>query len=623
MRRLWTWYILSAAIWSAALTQRAPAQPYGVQVNVDQMGLDILGDAANEPSIAIDPLNPHNMAIGWRQFDTINDSFRQAGVAHSTDGGQTWTASVLDPGVFRSDPVLDFDADGNFYYSSLTLINDDFQVDLFKSGDGGANWSDPPTYAFGGDKQWMTIDRTTGIGRGNIYQHWNVQFTAVEDTSFTRSTDNGTSFEDPLGGPQPFMKWGQLDVGPDGTLYLAGSELNSSAGHRFSKSTNAQDPLQTPTFSMSQSIDLGGNSSFGGVNPSGLLGQMSVASDHSFTDTRGNVYVLGSVDPAGSDPSDVMFIRSTDSGDTWSNPVRVNNDSPGSDANQWFGTMSVAPNGRIDAIWNDTRNSQDDSTSELFYSYSFDAGDTWLGNIALTDPFDHSLGYPMQEKLGDYYDMISDNTGASLAFAATFNGGQDVFYLRIDAEIPCDFDDDRICDVADINDLLSEGPIAAGVAVTMGVNDQFDLTDDGLINLADRDVWLAIAGSQNGLTSPYAVGDADLSGVVDAVDFAAWTAHKFTETLLWDTGNFNGDAFTDGFDLLDWNRNKSPSADAAVPEPTLSVLLMAALGLLVARRRKSEFGFFVAANHRFRPGFSTPHPLHVTATRCRASCSNI
>src|SRR6187402_3428205 len=65
------------------------------QVNVDSNGANITGDAANEPSIAVDPTNPNRMAIGWRQFDTISSNFRQAGVAYTTNGGQTWTASVL------------------------------------------------------------------------------------------------------------------------------------------------------------------------------------------------------------------------------------------------------------------------------------------------------------------------------------------------------------------------------------------------------------------------------------------------------------------------------------------------------------------------------------------------
>jgi len=409
----------------------APVQAqswFMVQVNTDQFGNDILNDAANEPSIAVDPTDPNRMAIGWRQFDDISSNFRQAGVAYTTDGGQTWTPNVLTPGNFRSDPVLDSDADGNFYYSSLSSLT---SVEIFKSTDGGATWGSPVN-SFGGDKQWMTVDRTTGPGRGNVYQHWNVQFSSVEDTSFTRSTDGGASFESPVTGPNPFSKWGTMTVGPNGTLYSAGSALNTGNGHLFAKSTNAQNAGEAPTFT-SQTISLGGTTATGGVNPAGLLGQVWVATDHSGQSSNGNIYVLGSVNPSGSDPLDVMFIRSEDDGATWSDPIRVNDDPIDSDSYQWFGTMSVAPNGRIDAIWNDTSIDPSDSLSVLKYAWSFDAGQTWRGQLDLTTPFDQSLGYPSQNKLGDYYDMVSDNSGVNLAFAATFTGGQDVYYMRINA----------------------------------------------------------------------------------------------------------------------------------------------------------------------------------------------
>jgi Neuraminidase (sialidase) len=55
-----------------------------------------------------------------------------------------------------------------------------------------------------------------------------------------------------------------------------------------------------------------------------------------------------------SDSADVMFSRSNDGGLNWSSPKRVNDDT-GTENYQWFGTMSAAPNGRIDAIWLDTR----------------------------------------------------------------------------------------------------------------------------------------------------------------------------------------------------------------------------------------------------------------------------
>ena len=162
--------------------------PYApVQVNVDGGGYNIPNDAANEPSIAVDPLAPNRMVIGWRQFDNINSNFRQAGWAYSHDGGRTWTfPGVIDPGVFRSDPVLDFDANGNFYYNSLTVSGSDYTCDVYVSTDGGVTWSNG-TDAYGGDKQWMTIDRTGGMGEGHIYCGWTDYFSSCAG-SFTRST---------------------------------------------------------------------------------------------------------------------------------------------------------------------------------------------------------------------------------------------------------------------------------------------------------------------------------------------------------------------------------------------------------------------------------------------------
>jgi hypothetical protein len=219
-----------------------------------------------------------------------------------------------------------------------------------------------------------------------------------------------------------------LAVGPNGTLYSAGSNLAQS-GHRFGKSTNAQFAAQTPTFT-STSINLGGVSSCcnSAVNPVGLLGQVSIAAA-----SNGNLYVLASVDPPGNDPLDVMFIRSQDDGLTWSDPVRVNNNPAAQNSYQWFGMMAVAPNGRIDALWNDTGIDPSNNFSVLKYAYSLDEGASWLGDITLTPTFNHLIGFPSQNKIGDYYDMASDNRGVSVVFSATFNGGQDVYFMRIHA----------------------------------------------------------------------------------------------------------------------------------------------------------------------------------------------
>src|SRR6266576_6604033 len=98
--------------------------PYGVfvsyQVNVDANGNNIVGDAANEPSISVDPTNHSHMTIGWRQFNTYTSNFRQGGWGYTTDGGIHWTfPGVLENNVFRSDPVTNSDETGTFFYLSL------------------------------------------------------------------------------------------------------------------------------------------------------------------------------------------------------------------------------------------------------------------------------------------------------------------------------------------------------------------------------------------------------------------------------------------------------------------------------------------------------------------------
>lgn len=144
-------------------------------------------------------------------------------------------------------------------------------------------------------------------------------------------------------------------------------------------------------------------------------------------------------------------------------------------------------------------------------------------------------------------------------------------YLTV-ATTECDFDGNGLCNVDDLNLLLAEGPIDAGVAVTAGVNDVYDLTGDAVIDLADRDEWLAQAGYANGFDSPYLLGDANLDGSVDGVDFVLWNGSKFGSSLAWNNGDFNGDGEVNGADFVIWNSNKFTSSDAihAIPEPVSS-----------------------------------------------------
>ena len=79
-----------------------------------------------------------------------------------------------------------------------------------------------------------------------------------------------------------------------------------------------------------------------------------LAVDRSGGPTNNNIYMLASVKPPGRNTTDVMFVRSTDGGLTFSAPHKINDDPVNPNKWHWFGTFSVAPNGRLDAVWYDT-----------------------------------------------------------------------------------------------------------------------------------------------------------------------------------------------------------------------------------------------------------------------------
>jgi hypothetical protein len=450
-----------------------PSGPDNVttQVNVNAAQQNIIGDAANEPSIAVDPTAPNRIVIGWRQFDTVTSNFRQAGRAWSNDGGRTWhNPGPLDPGVFRSDPVLRADANGVIRYLSLTNTGPNgFSCQMFTSTNGGSAFGGA-VQATGGDKPWFAIDTTTSTGRGFLYQAWSLGGLASQ--AFSRSIDGGATWQSPL---TTLPVWGTLAVNGVGDLYIGGIPFAGSSATTFlvARSTNARNSAVTPFF-QTFNVPMGGSIGFSvanGPNPGGLLGQAWIGVDTSGGPRNGWVYLLASVVTTSGDPCDVMFNRSTDGGQTWlSTPIRVNNDAPGNW--QWFGTLGVAPNGRLDVVWNDTRESGQASLSRPYYAFSNDGGTTWQGNTPVGAEFNSLVGFPNQNKIGDYSDIVSDRVGAFVTYSATYNNEEDVYFLRIN---DYDCNGNGVPDAIDLangtlhdcngNGIPDECEIAAGVQV--------------------------------------------------------------------------------------------------------------------------------------------------------------
>ncbi len=166
----------------------------------------------------------------------------------------------------------------------------------------------------------------------------------------------------------------------------------------------------------------------------------------------------------------------------------------------------------------------------------------------------------------------------------TIPGDQFVTIPYTPPTVSCDFDGSGSCDGADIDALV------ANIAVGPPDPGTYDLTNDGLVNLADRDAWLTQAGALNlPSQNAYLLGDANLDGTVDGQDFIRWNSNKFTNTIQWTSGNFTADGAVDGQDFILWNANKFQTADgiSAVPEPASAGLAVLCMVLLSRRGRRA------------------------------------
>lgn len=134
---------------------------------------------------------------------------------------------------------------------------------------------------------------------------------------------------------------------------------------------------------------------------------------------------------------------STDGGKSWSPLKSPADDDPALLASQFFPNISVAPNGRVDMVWWDTRDDPGIRSNDVYYSYSNDDGRTWSKNRRITDQTVdrrfgvYSLGFDIAAPPGVAstnayaifgWDDTRNSGPASTGFAADRGGGlQDVY----------------------------------------------------------------------------------------------------------------------------------------------------------------------------------------------------
>jgi len=361
-----------------------------------------------EVAIAINPTNPLNLAAG------ANIDYYY----YSMDGGLTWMEGHLTSsfGVW-GDPCVIFDPDGNLFFGHLSNPPTGYWIDRIvvqKSTNGGVAWNDgvgiglnPPKQQ---DKEWLAADFTNSPYHNNLYISW-TEFDSYgssnpNDSSrilFSRSTDSGNSWSQPVrisdvGGDcidsDNTVEGAVPAVGPNGEVYISWA---GPLGIMFDKSTDGGVTFGQDIFVTSQP----GGWDFDVSGISRCNGLPVTACDISNSPYRGNVYVLWSDQRNGINDTDVFLIKSTDGGQTWGNPIRVNNDA--TTRQQFFCWLSVDPiTGYLYIVFYDRRSTTGDAT-DVYVAKSTDGGDSFTNFKVSQSSFTPNAGV----FFGDYTNIAA------------------------------------------------------------------------------------------------------------------------------------------------------------------------------------------------------------------------
>jgi len=373
------------------------------------------------PYILVHPDDPDIMVAGFIEFRA-----RKCGVARSTDGGQSWKILEAAPEI-KSQPYCQA-ANSNIFHAPLAWGRDNAlylathawdestrtqtSVIVAKSTDLGDTWNtvfarDARTTS-GADQEndrpvtGFVVDRKSG-SQDIVYVMYRRAYTnrtapnaAPQQPVLAISRDGGKTFEEPVSAvgnvyqdpavrQQGLTARTTVPAGPGGqglvrdnkgNLYVTFmSEIaNVSGAPRAIIASKSTDKGKTWTsnvavpFSYEQAQNVR-NAWTPGGGPNGTL--------HIVWEWR----YPGQL----SSYADVGYIRSTDGGATWSKPRRIADDDQTKLAGKFLPMLNVAPNGRLDAVWWDTRDDPGIRGQDVYYAYSEDDGETWSKNIRVTD----------------------------------------------------------------------------------------------------------------------------------------------------------------------------------------------------------------------------------------------
>jgi len=358
--------------------------------------VQISADRPNAPHVesflAISPKDPHQMLASSISFE---NGVAICVVYSSHDGGRTWRRSdSFCKGVVPfsgGDPVVYYDNTGAGLFASIDSGSDLF-VRVWRSTDGGVHWDNVtkvPGLTY--DREFLGIDRTSGPYAGRVYLAGEVLVRQIQQSGnslapelgITHSADNALTFSPAKVFDTPMSDNRAGGVGNIGELLVA------SRGELLVPFMASLDMKGVPPRAFWFFVSKDGGRTFSARQGLPYMqGTMSIhrrvtgpdihtAIDQSTSPFADRIYVA--YDDYKDDRYDLYVAHSDDLGESWSSPVKVNdNIGQGDPGNR---AIAVNRNGVVAIIWNDRRDDPTDMCYRLYGSASLDGGETFLPNV--------------------------------------------------------------------------------------------------------------------------------------------------------------------------------------------------------------------------------------------------
>ncbi|MCP3933149.1 MAG: T9SS type A sorting domain-containing protein [Bacteroidetes bacterium] len=387
----------------------------------------------NEPTICLDPKQPNILIAA----SNINNYYISA------DTGRTWTAHTLSSplGVW-GDPVIIADTASRFYFFHLSNPAQGNWIDRIvcqTTTDNGQSWTDGSYMGLNGakaqDKEWGIVDQNTN----HIYVTW-TQFDdygsekSTDSTLilFSKSVDNGESWSaakriNAVAGDcidsDNTVEGAVPAVGPNGELFVSwvGPE-----GIIFDRSLDEGESWLEEDIFISE-VPGGWDFDIPGIYR--CNGMPVTVCDLSGGANHGTIYVNWTDQRNGEDDTDVWLVKSKDGGNSWSAPIRVNDDPPGKQ--QFLSWMVIDQvTGYLYFIFYDRRNS-DTLLTDVYLAISKDGGEIFNNFKISEEPF-----FPDQGVFfGDYTNIVAHNNIVRPIWTRLHQGDLSIWTALIDQDI--------------------------------------------------------------------------------------------------------------------------------------------------------------------------------------------